>query len=178
MFPDALVVLGLSDHPHSDSTISVLRKVAIMFFSRAQINFCCPSDARKARFICSVTACILPWMVTHTPSFLFPETEMAGSPTPGIGLAPNAELSPAPCFSALGPPPPYEETLITSWLYPELAVECIRTISKQRQPMLGKLFDLAEILGDPNLGDLRVWASTSRRKSWWKEGWYGHSNVC
>lgn len=53
-------------------------------------------------------------MVTHTPSFLFPETEMAGSPTPGIGLAPNAELSPAPCFSVLGPPPPYEETLITS----------------------------------------------------------------
>lgn len=43
------------------------------------------------------------------------ETEMAGSPTSGICLpAPNTELSPAPCFSALGPPPPYEETLITS----------------------------------------------------------------
>nr|XP_048309874.1 transmembrane protein 207 [Myodes glareolus] len=42
------------------------------------------------------------------------ETEMAGSPTPGIGLVPNTELSPAPCFSALGPPPLYEETLITS----------------------------------------------------------------
>ncbi|KAM7321869.1 hypothetical protein ACRRTK_018710 [Alexandromys fortis] len=43
------------------------------------------------------------------------ETEMAGSPTSGIGLpAPNTELGPAPCFSALGPPPPYEETLKTS----------------------------------------------------------------
>lgn len=103
------------------------------------------------------------------PLFSFPETEMAGSPTSGIGLpAPNTELGPAPCFSALGPPPPYEETLKTSWLYPELAVECSRTISKERQPMLGKLFDLVEILGDSNLGDLRVWASTSRQKSRWK----------
>ncbi|CAO2631462.1 Transmembrane protein 207 [Lemmus lemmus] len=43
------------------------------------------------------------------------ETEMAGSSTSGIGLpAPNTELGPAPCFNALGPPPPYEETLKTS----------------------------------------------------------------
>ncbi|XP_038200678.1 transmembrane protein 207 [Arvicola amphibius] len=43
------------------------------------------------------------------------ETDMTGSPTSGIGLpTPNTELGPAPCFSALGPPPPYEETLKTS----------------------------------------------------------------
>ncbi|XP_028730991.1 transmembrane protein 207 [Peromyscus leucopus] len=42
-------------------------------------------------------------------------TEMAGSPRAGICLpTPNTELCQAPCFGALGPPPPYEEAPKTS----------------------------------------------------------------
>uniref|UniRef100_A0A8C6GNN9 Transmembrane protein 207 n=1 Tax=Mus spicilegus TaxID=10103 RepID=A0A8C6GNN9_MUSSI len=38
--------------------------------------------------------------------------EMAGSPTSGIcHPTQNTELCSAPCFGALGPPPPYEEIL-------------------------------------------------------------------
>ncbi|XP_021517146.1 transmembrane protein 207 [Meriones unguiculatus] len=39
-------------------------------------------------------------------------TEMIGSSTAGACFpAQNTELFPAPCFGALGPPPPYEEIL-------------------------------------------------------------------
>lgn len=113
--------------PHTNSAITVARKVAVSGFLKGTNKFLLLQWSKKGQI--SSPPCTARHLGDDTPSF-FPGAEMAGSPTSGIcHPTQNTELCSAPCFGALGPPPPYEEILKANWFYPDAAAIFVYTVN-------------------------------------------------